>query len=231
MEQGERNHAQGRREASGAAQYGGKAVLPAGVRGNQRAGPAERCFHVQGRVLSSFRQEVLSALCARRAERAAAFTAEALPGATTPIARINAVLYGFMPLRLDETEFIAMLLPAVEKPEGRSIALTYQDALLTHFVPLLRAEITAAATVEAVFPPVKDMERLVLHLVNHCWIEAATAQAHALGEGNRLDALSLLQILEKYRRAIELLLDAPYGSVEIVRVEEWDEVFRRIAGM
>lgn len=177
------------------------------------------------------KEEVLSALCARRAERAAAFTAEALPGATTPIARINTVLYGFMPLRLAETEFIAMLLPAVEKPEGRSIALTYQDALLTHFVPLLRAEITAAATVEAVFPPVKDMERLVLHLVNHCWIEAATAQAHALGEGNRLDALSLLQILEKYRRAIELLLDAPYGSVEIVRVEEWDEVFRRIAGM
>lgn len=177
------------------------------------------------------KEEVLSALCARRAERAAAFTAEALPGATTPITRINTVLYGFMPLRLAETEFIAMLLPAVEKPEGRSIALTYQDALLTHFVPLLRAEITAAATVEAVFPPVKDMERLVLHLVNHCWIEAATAQAHALGEGNRLDALSLLQILEKYRRAIELLLDAPYGSVEIVRVEEWDEVFRRIAGM
>lgn len=177
------------------------------------------------------KEEVLSALCARRAERAAAFTSEALAGAATPMARINAVLYGFMPLRLAETEFIAMLLPAVEKPEGRSIALTYQDALLTHFVPLLRAEITAAATVEAVFPPVKDMERLVLHLVNHCWIEAATAQAHALREGNRLDALSLLQILEKYRRAIELLLDAPYGSVEIVRVEEWDEVFRRIAGM
>lgn len=177
------------------------------------------------------KEEVLSALCARRAERAAAFTSEALAGAATPMARINAVLYGFMPLRLDETEFIAMLLPAVEKPEGRSIALTYQDALLTHFVPLLRAEITAAATVEAVFPPVKDMERLVLHLVNHCWIEAVRAQAHALGEGNRLDALSLLQILEKYRRAIELLLDAPYGSVEIVRVEEWDEVFRRIAGM
>ena len=27
--------------------------------------------------------------------------------------------------------------------------------------------------------------------------------------------------LEKYRRAVEVLLDAPYGSIEVIRIEEW----------
>ena len=37
------------------------------------------------------KEEVLTALCARRAERAAAFTAEALNQASTPLGRINAL--------------------------------------------------------------------------------------------------------------------------------------------
>ncbi len=176
------------------------------------------------------KEEVLTALCERRAERAAAFTAESLNAASTPLARINALLHGFMPLRREETDFVAMLLPTIEKAEGRGIAMTYQDALMAYFYPLLKAEMAAAAAVEAVFPPVKEMERVILHLVNHCWMEVAAEIARALREGQRLDQFSLLQMLEKYRRAIELLLDAPFGSIEIIRMEEWNEVVQAIVG-
>ncbi|MGN1370412.1 MAG: TetR/AcrR family transcriptional regulator [Aristaeellaceae bacterium] len=177
------------------------------------------------------KEEVLTALCARRAERAAAFTAEALNQASTPLGRINALLHGFMPLRRQETDFVAMLLPAIGKPEGRGVAMTYQDALVEHFAPLLKSEIAAAAAVEAVYPPVRDMERVILHLVNHCWMEVAAEIARASREGQGMEQSFLLQTLEKYRRSIELLLDAPFGSIEIIRVEEWDEVSKRIAGV
>lgn len=174
------------------------------------------------------KEEVLTALCVRRAERAAAFTAEALNQASTPMGRINAVLHGFMPLRREEIAFVSMLLPTIDKPEGRAIAMTYQDVLEAHFLPLLKAEVAAAAAVEAVFPPVKDIEGVILHTVNHCWMEVA-AQVYARArDGERYDQISLLNTLEKYRRAVELLLDAPYGAIEIVRVEEWDEVMRSI---
>lgn len=176
------------------------------------------------------KEEVLTALCVRRAERAAAFTAEVLNGVSTPMGRINAVLYGFMPLRREEAAFVAMLLPAIDKPEGRAIAMTYQDALAEHFLPLLKAEVAAAVAVETVFPPVKDIEGIILHTVNHCWMEVA-AQMHAhASDGQRFDQLALLNILEKYRRTVEVLLDAPFGAIEIVRAEEWDEVARRIQG-
>ena len=174
------------------------------------------------------KDEVMTALCSRRAERAAAFAADALNAAGTPAARINAVLYGFMPLRRDEADFAAMLLPVISKPECRAVALIYQDALEEHFLPLLKAAVASAASVGAVYPPVREMEKVILNTVNQCWIAAAQEAWRCLSEGHRIDQTTLLGMMEKYRRAIEVLLDAPYGTIEIVRVEELDEVFRNI---
>jgi AcrR family transcriptional regulator len=165
------------------------------------------------------KEDVIKALCARRAERAMAYTEDALSKAESSMGRINAVLRGFMPLRREESTFVDMLRPVMNTPEGRAIAMTYQDALETVFLPLLKAEIAAAAAVEVVCPPVKDAESMILNLVNHCWMQAVARQ---------MDQLDMLNLLSKYRRAVEVLLDAPYGSVEIVRVEELDEVFNRM---
>ncbi len=170
------------------------------------------------------KEEVLTALCDRRAERAAAFTTQAVNQAATPMERINALLYGFIPLRREEAEFVAMLLPVIGTPEGRATAMVYQDALSDSFQPLLRAEIASAEAVGCVYPPVREMERVILHIVNLCWMDAAQDMYRILQTGGRLDAAALLSMLEKYRRAIEVLLDAPYGSIEIVRVEEWVEI-------
>ena len=165
------------------------------------------------------KEDVIKALCARRAERALAYTEDALSKAESSMGRINAVLRGFMPLRREESTFVDMLRPVMNTPEGRAIAMTYQDALETVFLPLLKAEIAAAAAVEVVCPPVKDAESMILNLVNHCWMQAVA---------NQIDQLDMLNLLSKYRLAVEVLMDAPYGSVEIVRVEEMDEVFNRM---
>ena len=165
------------------------------------------------------KEDVIKALCARRAERALAYTEDALSKAESSMGRINAVLRGFMPLRREESTFVDMLRPVMNTPEGRAIAMTYQDALETVFLPLLKTEIAAAAAVEVVCPPVKDAESMILNLVNHCWMQAVARQ---------MDQLDMLNLLSKYRRAVEVLLDAPYGSVEIIRVEEMDEVFNRM---
>ena len=165
------------------------------------------------------KEDVIKALCARRAERALAYTEDALSKAESSMGRINAVLRGFMPLRREESTFVDMLRPVMNTPEGRAIAMTYQDALETVFLPLLKTEIAAAAAVGVVCPPMKDAESMILNLVNHCWMQAVA---------NQIDQLDMLNLLSKYRRAVEVLLDAPYGSVEIVRVEEMDEVFNRM---
>lgn len=175
------------------------------------------------------KDEVMTALCTRRAERAAAFTGEALSAANTPMERINAVLHGFMPLRREDADFAGMLLPVISKPESRAVAMLYQDALEENFLPLLKAAVASAAAVEEVFPPVKDIEQVILNTVNHCWMAVAQEVWRGLSEGRRMEQMMLLTVVEKYRRAVEVLLDAPYGTIEIVRVEELDEVFRGVA--
>ena len=165
------------------------------------------------------KEDLIKALCARRAERALAYTEDALSKAESSMGRINAVLRGFMPLRREESTFVDMPRPVMNTPEGRAIAMTYQDALETVFLPLLKAEIAAAAAVGVVCPPMKDAESMILNLVNHCWMQAVA---------NQIDQLDMLNLLSKYRLAVEVLMDAPYGSVEIVRVEEMDEVFNRM---
>lgn len=176
------------------------------------------------------KEEVLKTLCAQRAERAARFTADGLENARSGdgMARINAVLHGFMPLRREEVPFVNLLLPLIEKPEGRSMAMIYQDALSESFEPLLEKEIATAAQNGVVCPPVRDMAGVVLHLVNRCWMEVTAALLRISREGQRYDTSALLGALERYRRAVEVLLDAPYGSVVIIRIEEWEEVAQRL---
>lgn len=166
------------------------------------------------------KEDVLKLLCAQRGERAAAWTAGALEVAKDSMSRINAVLRGYMPLRREEAAFVRMLTPLIERSEGRAMAMIYQDALMAHFVPLLTKEIATAAADGTVCPPVRGMEEAVLQLVNCCWMGAMAEISRVGREGGVPDTGVLLSLMERYRRAVEVLLDAPYGSVEILRVEE-----------
>ena len=167
------------------------------------------------------KEDVLKLLCAQRAERVADFAGRALESVSGDLRRINMVLYAFMPLRQEEAPFIRMLTPLIEKSEGRAIAMIYQDALHDSFAPLLQREIAKAEENGSVYPVVRGVESVVLHLANRCWMEAAALAVRCAREGDRLDSAALLTALEKYRRAVEVLLDAPYGSIEVIRIEEW----------
>lgn len=166
------------------------------------------------------KEDVLKTLVAQHAERTAAYTADELEAVQGDMGRINAVLRGFCPIRREEVSFLRMLTPIIERSEGRAMAMIYQDAMITHFRALLAQEIAAAVLTETVCPPVRGMEEAVLQMVNCCWMTALAEVQRTRREGGPLDAGTLLAALERYRRAVEVLLDAPYGSVEIIRVEE-----------
>ena len=174
------------------------------------------------------KEEVPKTLCQQRADRAEIRTQDALASLTDHIARINAVLYGFMPMRKDESAFLAMLLPAIQQPEGRAMAMLYQDAMLNAYRPLLAEGIKAATEAGIVCPAVRGMEGPILHLLNRCWLDVMDQVICCAKEGKRLDTSALLNILERYRRSIELLMDAPYGSICIIGLEELDEVAAKL---
>lgn len=138
--------------------------------------------------------------------------------------RLNVILRFFMPLRQGEKVFLAMMMPLLDRPEGRTLALVYQEALENAFLPLLTSEMAAAADSGAICPPVRNTESMILHMVNYCWLRAARELLRCACAHVRYDAAELLQDLEQERRVIEVLLDAPYGSVELLPLKELDEV-------
>lgn len=176
------------------------------------------------------KEEVLKILCTQRAERAATFTAHKLESAKDDMVRINVVLKGYMPLRPEEAGFVRMLMPLIERSEGRAMAMIYQDALHEHFLPLLTDVVAAAVEKGTVYPLVRGMEEMALHLANQCWMRLVGDISLAAREGRRTEAGHLMTLLERYRRAIEVLLDAPYGSVEIIRVEELAAICDELRG-
>lgn len=170
------------------------------------------------------KEAVLTALCERHAELSASALQEELARAVAPVERINAVLHAFMPLRREEIPFLRVLLPCLAKPEARTVALVYQEAMLADFLPLLRREVEAGRRTGVLCPPVRDMEHVVLHLCSRAFLDAAECLQRVSSGQEKYDPSALLTLLEKYRRAVEVLLDAPFGAIEIVRMEEMHEV-------
>lgn len=170
------------------------------------------------------KEALLDTLFYQRAERALAQTETLLSEQTEIMERINIVFHGFLPLRKEEAAFVSMLLPMLEKPEGRALRLCYQEALAETFLPVMERELALAMDADVIFPPAEEIADMVLSMINQCWLDVSVLLVRCAKQSRKHDAAALLNILEKYRRAIERLLDAPFGSVEIIRLSEWNEV-------
>ena len=97
------------------------------------------------------KEAVLDTLMYQRAARALEQTELALAEETRDMPRLNRVMYGFMPLRREEADFAAMLLPMLDKPEGRALRLSYQQALVETFLPVMEREISNGLASDLIF--------------------------------------------------------------------------------
>lgn len=166
------------------------------------------------------KEAVMQALCERRAALSLASAQEALTRTADPSARINAVLRAFLPFRAEELNLLRALLPCLNRMECRSFVLTYLECLVPAFLPLLAVETARGAEQDVLHPLTEGMEHAVLHLISRAFLDLAESLAAAQQANVTCDPAALLAVLTRYRRAVELLLDAPFGSIEIVRVEE-----------
>ncbi len=167
------------------------------------------------------KEALLESIFLTRAEHAVALAESSVIAIADPMDRLNGVLAFFMPLRKDDKAFMAMLLPLMERQEGQALRLCYQETLEAAFRPLLEREIDAACAAGILQPPIEDPAHLILHLMSKCWLDAALHILASAKKGQEHNPAALLGILDQYRRAVEVLLDAPYGSVEVVDLKEW----------
>lgn len=174
------------------------------------------------------KEALLDTLFYQRAEKALEQTEASLAFEKDEMKRINKLIYGFLPFRKEEAEFVGMLLPMLDKPEGRALRLCYQEALRETFLPAVQRELALAQEAGVICPAMNDLGDVVLHLVNQAWVEVSALMLEYSKKAQKADAAALLSVLTKYRKTLERLLDAPFGSIEIIPLQEWDDVAARL---
>lgn len=175
------------------------------------------------------KEALLYTLFYQRAERALERTEDVLSQVTDVMKRLNLLMYGFLPLRREEADFLGMLMPMLDKPEGRALRLSYQEALKETFLPAMERELAMGQDAKVLFPPGGEQADIVLCLLAQCWVDVAGELTVASKKAQKPEAAVLLSVLDKYRRALERLLDAPFGSIEIIPLDEWDEVAAKLS--
>ena len=174
------------------------------------------------------KEAVLETLCSQRAESAAEAAANENTGCDNAMDGINNLIRAFLPLKESQLEFLAMLLPILEMPEGRSVRVCYQESLNQAFAPLLEEMIRKGVREERFCPAVKEGTSILLgDLLNQFWFILCSTIIRQVRDDETLSAADIHALLERYRQAAERLLDAPYGSLEILRLEDLDRLITR----
>ena len=189
---------------------------------------ADRLFCTKGYDNTSV-QDILDILHGK-AEKAHTEAEEAMSVQTDTMQRLNTLFRYVNPLRMENMAFMDMLLPLLDRPEGMSVRVVYQEALLQAFERSLNREIMLGTANKTLMPAIPDAAVPVLTLLNSCWLEACMQLAGAKKSGVRCDTSALMPILSRYRRVTEVILDAPYGSVELIELEVWDRIAQHLTG-
>ena len=69
---------------------------------------------------------------------------------------------------------------------------------------------------------------MVLDLLNQCWMDIARELLHAVDSGLPLEPGALIEILDMHRFVFERILDAPFGSIQLLDVNAMLTILRPI---
>lgn len=174
------------------------------------------------------KEEIMTHLCQQQAQQAAAATQAQVSDTTDALTQLNLLLTGCLPLKETDLPFTAMLLPLMASSQGRALALTYLDARQTAFLPLVEDVVHAGCHSDLLFTEIRGIESVILHLLTDCFLDITALLLSCHQEKQPCDTSALLGVLTRYRRSVEVLLNAPYGAITLFPLETLEKVAQRL---
>ena len=178
------------------------------------------------------KEDLLREICRQRAAASAERTREHLESVTDPMDRLNLVLREVLPFAAEDLTFMCMLMPILDRTESAAVRVGYQDAIAEAYASLLSLCVEPLTRDGTLQPVASGVTAPVLTLLNDCWYRAALLFLRDIAAGRRTEPAVLLELLDNCRRCVEVLLDAPYGSMELISLEAWsafaEEALRRM---
>ncbi|MBQ8159622.1 MAG: TetR/AcrR family transcriptional regulator [Clostridia bacterium] len=173
---------------------------------------------------------VLQTICQNKADLKAQRTRDMLGRMRRDdvVRRINFIFQSASPLCMEDADFLAMLLPLLGRTDGLGVRVTYQEALQKAFSPILTEEIYHGTDLGVLYPACTDLAYPLLNLYSSCWMEVCLLLVAALEEKHIVEASQVQSVLVRYRKVVEHLLDAPYGSILLVNLDTWEDLAERL---
>lgn len=159
--------------------------------------------------------QVLTALCRQQAE--AAFAAYQQQQHEDALARLNGLIYHAMPFRAGEEKTIALLLPLEGLADGSVVRQAILDAQKALFFPAVCDTLKLLRVAGKVYfanPLLPEILWDTYTILYQRMMAEAAGMLSGGGTGG------IIQLIDTERFIWERLLDAPYGSIELVRGDE-----------
>lgn len=164
---------------------------------------------------------LLEEICRTRAKNGMEKIISGLTDSMSATENINRLFSGAMPLNGENLSFLRMLLPVFTLPEGRQVRAGYADALTEMMLPSTVKEIERGnETGEFYCTDPQHSAEMCWLLIHDCWIRICMLIIRNEQAGSETDPAELLSLTENYRRCVERLLSAPFGSIRLMNLDE-----------
>lgn len=183
------------------------------------------------------KMRLLEAICQQKVETASQYAEEALKQAgSEPVERLNALLTHAGLLNQPSVDFVGLMIRVAYAGEGALLRDSLKRAYIEHLLPCMR-DVIKYGYANGVFAPAypERMAELLLNLGACLTDEIGFTLARKRSPESTID---ILERLNAYRHAVETLLNAPYGSVQLYEmpvivalIRELDEQDRRLSGV
>ncbi len=160
--------------------------------------------------------QVLEEISRERARQA--FSEYGKNAPVEPLKRLNALLYCAVPFREGQEATVAMLLPLEGTPEGGVVREALLEAQAELFRPECERLLAMCRSAQAVHYAQALLPQLVWDTFTALYRRLMQSAGDIMSGAG--DAGAVRDALEAERFMLERLLDAPYGSLEIVRADE-----------
>jgi AcrR family transcriptional regulator len=159
--------------------------------------------------------QVLTELC--RQKTAKSFEAYREKRCETPLDRLNAWVYYAMPFREGEEQTVALLLPLVDLTDGKLVMDAVLDAQKELFFPELCSVLETLKEQKTVYFTQELLPEILWDSYTAVY-RRMMREADAIRQGGGTS--TAVRLIETERFLWERLLDAPFGSIELIRADE-----------
>ncbi len=167
------------------------------------------------------KEALLEEICRNRAAEYSEQVFQRITEDLNPSDRLNLLIDGMIPFNGEKISFLLMLIPVFSGPEGIMIRNCYANELERLYGGKI-ADTLQKGTEESVYA-CSDPEfsaKMLSMLVNRFWLEICDQVLENEALGRNTDAGDLMSLTDNYRRVLERLISAPYGSLDLISLPE-----------